>query len=604
MPASNRSAPSPSAGAILVVRVLFLAALVFSWWQARRTPAPQNAPSSHGSGLAFEEVARKLGIEFLHEVCEVAPVLEHIQPQIVGTGASVASVDFDGDGWLDLYVTTMKGSAANALYRNLGDGRFEDVANAVGLADMNEHGRAASHGSIWADIDRDGDQDVLIYRWGRSKLMLQDDNGVFRDATAEAGLDHWMNCATAIWFDFDRDGWLDLFMGGYYREDTDLWKTETTRVLHEDSEFARNGGRNFLFRNLGPGQDGTPRFELLGEEFGIGGNRWTYAAASADFDRDGWPDLYVANDYGAEELFLNREGKRFESALGLGLDEKSKSGMCVALGDVTNREQLCVFITNISESRWLFQGNNLRVNLFPRFERLLNLCTGGHAAQDCGWAWGADFGDLDNDGDQDLVVVNGFRSANPERSYWYQMDKLGGATGQLLEDGRNWPAFEDMSLSGFQGSRVLLTVGRGNMVEVAKRVGVEDTLDGRAVVLPDLFNDGTLDMVVANQNGPLLVYRNQGEAKNWIGFKLIGKRSNPDAIGAEVVAHFGDARQIQVVTAGSGFCSQTDTRVHFGLGDFERPDRVEVRWPSGATQELDASSLEPGQYNVIEEPDA
>jgi hypothetical protein len=185
------------------------------------------------------------------------------------------------------------------------------------------------------------------------------------------------------------------------------------------------------------------------------------------------------------------------------------------------------------------------------------------------------------------------------------MDKLGGATGVLLEDAANWPAFDGMSLAGYQRSCVLLNVGRrGSMLDVAQRVGIEDTYDGRAVVLADLFDDGTLDMIVANQNGPLLIYENRRPAADdWIGYRLRGRESNPDAVGAEVTAHFGDAAQLQVITAGSGFCSQTDARVHFGLGDAPAPLRVEVRWPSGRLQELPPDALVPGRYHAIEEPD-
>tara|TARA_R110002072_G_scaffold197538_3_gene355197 strand:- start:6803 stop:8575 length:1773 start_codon:yes stop_codon:yes gene_type:complete len=586
-----------------VVRASFLGTIVVSWWLSHASSDSPEPASMEG--LAFEEVAHEIGIDFVHATTTIDPSLAHIHPQIVGTGASVSAVDFDDDGWLDLYTTTMGDGAGNGLFRNLGDGTFEDVASSVGLADLNRAGVGVSHGSIWADVDQDGDQDVFVYKWGRSQLFLQGADGRFVDVTADAGLDHWMNCATAIWFDFDKDGWLDLFQGGYYRETTNLWDVETTKVLHEDGEFAYNGGRNFLFRGLGPDADGVLRFANVSDETGIGGGRWTYGAASADFNRDGWPDLYLANDYGAEELFLNQGGKSFVAAEGLGLDLKSKSGMCVAVGDVTNNGDLAVFVTNVSESGWLFQGNNLRVSQLPEEHRLDNLCLGTHAAQDCGWAWGADFGDLDNDGDQDLMVVNGFRSANPDRSYWYQMDKVGGATGRLLEDAANWPPFEDKSLSGFQRSRVLLTQGRRRryMVEVGEKVGITDRLDGRAVVLADLFNDGTLDAVVANQEGPLLVYRNQRPVDDkWIGWKLKGSVGNPDAIGAHVVAHFGDQTQVQVVTAGCGFCSQTDPRLHFGLGEHGAPTKVEIRWPSGRTTEIEPEALQPGRYHVIQEP--
>lgn len=594
----------PASHRVNLVRVVFLGALAFSYLESHRPPtAPP--PELAESGLKFREVAAELGIEFEHRTPELDPQLAHIHPQIVGTGAAVSAVDFDGDGHLDLYATTMADGAANGLFRNLGNEQFEDVAAEVGLADLNREGEGVSHGSLWADVDRDGDQDVLVYKWGRSQLLLQGEDGRFTDVTGAAGLGHWMHCTAALWFDYDRDGWLDLYMGGYYREDTNLWDVESTRVLHNDGEFATNGGRNFLFRGLGLSENGAPLFEEVGEEMGVAGFRWTYGVGSADFNRDGWPDLYVANDYGTEELFFNREGKAFELAEGLGLDAKSKSGMCVSIGDVTNRGQLAVFVTNITESRWLHQGNNLRVSLMPKSHRMMNLSQSGHTAQDCGWAWGADFGDLDNDGDQDLVVVNGFRSADPERSYWYQMDKLGGATGALLEDAALWPAYGEMSLSGFQRTRTMLNTGRGQMIEVGRSIGIDDVLDGRAVVMADLFNDGTLDVVCANQSGPLLVYRNMtAAAGNWIGFELRGSEGHPDAIGAEVIARFGEVTQVQVVTAGSGFCSQTDRRVHFGLGDEARPERIEIRWPSGQTQELDPAQLAPGQYHLIEEPEA
>ena len=582
---------------LLGARVLFGGALVAAWVLSHR-PAPD--PGDRVAGrLAFLEASAELGLSFAHEPPELDPLLAPILPQVAGTGAAVSVVDFDGDGLLDVYATTMAAGSPNALFRNSGE-RFVDVAAEAGLADLNHAGSGASHGSIWADVDRDGDQDVLVYKWGRSQLLLQD-AGVFTDHSREAGLDHWMNCTTAAWFDYDRDGLLDLFMGGYYREDTNLWDLGgDTRIMHEDSEFAFNGGRNYLFRNVG-----AARFEEVGEELGISGSRWTYGVSAADFDGDGWQDLYVANDYGAEELFLNVEGRRFELLTDAGLDTKSKSGMCVSLGDVTNTGRLTVFVTNISEQGWLFQGNNLRICRLPERTWFLNLAEGGHAAQDCGWAWGADFGDLDNDGDQDLVVANGFHSADPERSYWYQMDKLGGATGRLLEDAANWPAFGGMSLSGYQRTNVLLNTSSktANMVDVAERVGVQDRLDGRAVVAADLFNAGRLDLLIANQSGPLLVYRNTHpvEPGDWIGFALRGTRSNPDGVGAEVTAWFGESVQRQVVTAGSGFSSQTDPRVHYGLRG-STLGRVQVRWPSGTVQELSVDQLAPGRYHSVEEP--
>lgn len=591
---------SPSTWRLRLAQLAFAGAIAGAWFVSHRDTTVAR-PRPEGFGFRMTDVTAELGIAFRHELPEVDPKLEHILPQIAGTGASVSVVDFDGDGELDLYTTTMRDGAPNALYRRLGNGRYADIAGQVGLADLNRRGETASHGSLWADLDRDGDQDVVVYGWGWQQVFFQGSDGRFVDRSAESGLRRWMNCSAGTLFDFDRDGLLDVALGGYYHEGSNLWNTETTRVLHEDSEFAHNGGTNFVFRNLGDG-----RFEDVTEELGIGGDRWTYGLAAADFDGDGWQDLYVANDYGTEELFLNRGGERFELAEDLDLDTKSKSGMCVALGDVSNQGLLSVYVTNISEERWLFQGNNLRLNRLRDGKKLPNLAEAGHGAQNCGWAWGAAFGDLDLDGDQDLVVVNGFRSANEDRSYWYQMDKLGGATGRLISDAANWPGFEDMSLSGFQRSKVLLnSQGGRRMVDVAAEVGVEDTYDGRAVVLADLDDDGDLDMVVANQSGPLIVYRNDVDpARSWIGYRLVGTRSNPEGVGAELVCEFGDARQLHVVTAGIGFCSQADARVHVGLGDANRPTAVRIRWPSGLEQELPAEALEPGRYHRVEEPNS
>jgi len=583
---------------LAVVRLAFVAAIFGSYVHTHRSRSAPPADEAGGRGFRMVEVSESIGIRFRHELPEVDPKLSHILPQIAGTGASVSCVDYDDDGDVDLYTTTMRQGASNALYRNRGDGTFEDVAAEVGLADLNRYGEAVSHGSLWGDLDADGDQDVVLYGWGNQRLFLQE-GGKFVDHSADGGVRRWMNCSAGTLFDYDRDGLLDVVLGGYYREDVNLWKVESTRVLHEDGEFARNGGRNVLLRNLGGG-----RFEDVTDAMGIAGDRWTYGFGAADFDGDGWIDLYVANDYGTEELFLNEEGERFELQSGLGLDEKSKSGMCVALGDITNKGSLSIYVTNISEDGWLFQGNNLRINRLAEGGKLPNLAEGGHGAQDCGWAWGAAFGDLDLDGDQDLVVVNGFRSANPDRmSYWYQMDKLGGATGRLIEDAANWTPFEDMSLSGFQRSKVLLTQAGGRMFDVAEEIGVDDLYDGRAVVLADIEADGDLDMIVANQDGPLLVYRNERTRPGaWIGWSLVGSESNRDAAGAEVLVEFGEAKQLHVVTAGIGFCSQADARVHVGLGESERPSAAEVRWPSGIRQKLAPEQLEPGRYHVVKEP--
>jgi len=434
-------------------------------------------------------------------------------------------------------------------------------------------------GAVWGDFDNDGREDVLVYRYGYLALFRNLDGTHFKDVTEEAGLHRWVNSNGAIWIDYDRDGLLDLFVTGYFRSDVDLWHLTTTHIMHNSFEFATNGGGNLLFHNLGNG-----KFEDVTDKMGVRGSRWALASASADFNGDGWPDIYVANDYGPEELYLNDHGKRFVMSKA-GLESESKSGMSVALGDAFNRGRLDAFVTNISERGYLFQNNNLRLNQMLESQRFRNVAEGQIA--DAGWAWGAQFGDLNNDGNNELFVANGFISADRNKSYWYAMSKIAGANGRLFEDAATWPPFGDASLSGYERSRVYLNRGVAGWVDVAKEVGATDEYDGRAVAMADLTNRGAVDVVVANQNQPALLYRDYPDSSNhWIAFKLVGTRSNRSAIGAEVVLESGDLVQRRVIDGGSGFASQNDRRLHFGLGHREWVDRVIIHWPSGTQQVL------------------
>ena len=298
---------------------------------------------------------------------------------------------------------------------------------------------------------------------------------------------------------------------------------------------------------------------------------------------------------------MNQEGKRFERPDNVGLDGESKSGMCVAIGDLWNGERPCMFVTNISKEGFLFQGNNLRVSFLDRGGELEQIARG--PLVDCGWAWGAQFGDLDNDRWQDLVVANGFISASRDRDYWYQMTKLSGATGDIVADAALWPDFEDRSLSGYERTRVLHNLGfRGSRFrEVGLAAGVDSRHDGRAVVVADLENDGRLDLVVANQNGPLEIWRNETDpAKHWIAFRLTGTESGRNAFGAEVRVVQEDRTQLRVHTAASGFSAQNDPRAHFGLGDSDAPVRAVIRWPSGEQQTLEGLAVD--RIHAVEEP--
>jgi len=549
-------------------------------------------------GFYLEEVSQAAGINFIHRSPKLDPRLDPIMPEVASMGASVSIVDFDRDGWPDIYVTNSAVGSKNALYRNMHDGTFKDVAGELGIADLNQPGTGVSTGAVWGDYDNDGYEDLFLIKWGRPELFHNDQGHGFTRVTEQAGLPPWINGNTAIWFDYDGDGLLDLFVGGYYAEDIDLWHLTTTRIMPDSFEYAKNGGRKYLFHNLGNG-----KFEEVSAKLGIGSRRWSLAAAAADLRGTGHPDLFVANDYGVSELYFN-DGKRFhEVGEQTGVGFAPKSGMNAAFGDILNQGRYAVYVSNISEDGILIQGNNLWV---PKEGTASDAIQYQNLARDFGvelggWSFGAQFGDLNNDGTLDLYLTNGYISLDRNRSYWYDFSKVAGGNSTIIGDAKNWPAFEGRSLSGYQTKRLWLNDGAGKFVDVAQAVGVTDTYDGRAVALVDLWNRGVLDAVVANQNGPLLLYKNTVASENeWIEFELEGTTSNRSAIGAQITLFWNSQQQVQEVSGGSGFSAQNDRRLHFGLGRNARVEKAIIRWPSGKVQTIDKPAT--NQLHKMKEP--
>jgi enediyne biosynthesis protein E4 len=549
-------------------------------------------------GFHLQEVAQAAGINFVHHAPTLDHKLDHIMPQVASMGAGASIVDFDRDGWQDIYLTNSGEGSRNCLYRNLGDGTFRDVAQEFGVADVNQTGTGVSMGAVWGDYDNDGFEDLFIYKWGRPELFHNDGGRHFTRVTEQAGLPAWVNANTAIWFDYDGDGLIDLFIGGYYSEDVDLWHLQTTRMMPESFEYAQNGGRKFLFHNLGSG-----KFEEVSGKLGINSRRWALAAAAADLRGTGHQDLFIANDYGVSELYFN-DGKQFrEVGKETGVGFAPKSGMTAAFGDILNQGKYAVYVSNISEDGVLIQGNNLWMPKegtsgdglrYENLARELGVEMGG-------WSWGMQFGDLNNDGTLDLYLTNGYVSADRNKSYWYDFSKVAGGNSTIISDAANWPAMEGRSLSGYQQKRVWLNDGAGKFVDVAQPVGATDTYDGRSVALADLWNRGVLDVVVTNQRGPLLIYKNTVASENqWIDFELEGTASNRSALGAEVKLFWNGRQQVQTVSGGSGFCAENQRRLHFGLGRSAQLEKAVIRWPSGRVQAVDNPLM--GQLNKIKEP--
>jgi len=258
-----------------VIAVPFFAAIGLA---VRLDEGPVRPPADAARpGFELRDETAAAGIHFVHRRPTFDRKIANVEPHVAAVGASVSVADMDGDGWFDLYFTNSRFGQPNALYRNRGDGTFEDVAASAGLADLNRPGEGVSMGSIWGDFDNDGREDVLVYRYGYLALFKNLDGRRFQDVTEAAGLRRRVNSNGAIWLDYDRDGLLDLYVTAYFRDEIDLWHLATTRIMHNSFEFATNGGKNLLFHNLGNGG-----FEDVTDRLGVGSTRWTLAAASAD----------------------------------------------------------------------------------------------------------------------------------------------------------------------------------------------------------------------------------------------------------------------------------------------------------------------------------
>src|SRR6185437_6855919 len=586
--------------------LLLFAALLATPLVLKRAPVLRASPAADAKsaalsryGFFLEEVSHSAGIDFVHHAPALDPKLAPIMPEVASMGASVSIVDYDRDGWPDIYVVDSREGGRNALYQNLHDGTFKDVAPELGIADVNQPGTGVSTGAVWGDYDNDGYEDLLLIKWGRPELYHNDQGRGFTRVTEQVGLPPWVNANTAIWFDYDGDGLLDFFVGGYYNENVDLWHLASTKMMPDSFEYAKNGGRKYLFHNLGGG-----KFEEVSEKEGISSRRWALAAAAADLRGTGHQDLFVSNDYGVSELYLN-DGKKFhESGEATGVGFAPKSGMNASFGDIMNQGKYAVYVSNISEEGVLIQGNNLWVPKESasgandlKFENLAR----EFGVEIGGWSFGAQFGDLNNDGTLDLYLTNGYVSLDRNKSYWYDFSKIAGVHALIIEDAKNWPAMEGRSLSGYQSKHLLLNDGSGKFIDVAQSAGATDTYDGRAVAFADLWNTGALDVVVANERGPLLIYKNTVTPENkWIEFALEGTTSNRSAIGAQVTLYWNGQQQVQSVSGGSGFAAQNQRRIHFGLGTTPQIEKVVIRWPSGKTQTLTSAKI--GEINVVKEP--
>jgi hypothetical protein len=536
-------------------------------------------PQKHNDyGFHFEDITQKAGLDFTHEKPAFDNKVENIWPWLASTGAGIATADYNNDGFMDLYFVNSRHGSKNALYRNNGDGTFQEVGMQAGVADVNQEG--ISEAAVWFDFDNSGFPSLFVGAWGKSRLFKNNGDGTFTDITqsARVGYQGYVNKAIAL--DYNRDGFLDLYLGCYFRETDNLWNLSSTKIMHDDFERARNGGRNVLYRNNG---DGT--FTDVSKETGVDDTGWTLAVGSADINVDGWPDIYNANDFGPDSLFLNEQGKRFTKVVQhRGIGDDTFKGMNVDFADVFHDGRLAFYISNINKPTYLLEGNQLwhqdgNGTFVDRAEEM--------GVIHSGFSWGARFLDVNNSGNMSLMVTNGFISASKDEDYWFDMGILATTPGYVVEDTKNWPPFGNKSMSGHESKYLFLNNGK-SFTNVAQDVGITFTEDGRGVSAVDLLNRGALDLVFANQGGPAKAYQNVNTTGNhWIKLHLIGRApSNRDAVGARVTFEVNGIKTVMERDGGNSHGGQSDPRLHLGLGKAENVDKITIRWPSGRVQEL------------------
>ncbi|MBI4483376.1 MAG: CRTAC1 family protein [Acidobacteria bacterium] len=533
------------------------------------------------AGLEFVDMRDSSGVAFLHT--GGSPEKKYIIDTVSG---GVALLDHDNDGDLDLYFVNgssldiLSGRASpvrNRLYRNDGNFRFTDVTDQAGVGDT-----GWGMGACAADFDNDGDVDLYVTNLGPNVLYRNNGDGRFSDVTAKAGVGDSRWSTGAAFADYDQDGDLDLYVANYV--DVDFQKLPEpgqSKYCYYRGLPVMCGPRglkpasHILYRNNG---DGTftdvsqpSRIAEAPPAYGLG-------VVWGDYDNDGDSDLYVANDSMPNFLFRNNgDGTLDEVALLAGValseDGKEQAGMGVDFGDYDGDGWLDLYKTNFSDDT-----NNLYRNLGDNFFEDVAHKTGHGETTWSYLGWGTSFFDFDNDGDLDLLAVNGH--------VYPQVDGKGVGTSYR--------------------QRPLLFENRGGtFVEVAAQRGaaLNQPRSSRGAAFGDLDDDGDVDVVVNNMDDLPSLWRNEGgNRRGWIQFDLRGTRSNRSAVGARVTIWVGKRRQIAEVKAGSSYLSQSDPRLHLGLGEARRADRVEIRWPSGLVQTF--TDLEGNALYEIREGDS
>jgi enediyne biosynthesis protein E4 len=540
---------------------------LWRWTGAPLLRAAEVVHPASGSPVTFVDVAESAGLNTPNVWGAV-----HNKKYIIETkGSGIAFFDYDHDGWLDIYLTNgtrldaywPPGQAPTThLYKNNRDGTFTDVTERSGLART-----GWQTGVCVGDYNNDGWDDLFLTFWGHNALFRNNGDGTFTDVTRKAGLYQdavrWGTGCTFL--DYDRDGFLDLFVANYIVLDLANVPAPGEGTYCQWKGFpvmcgprGLPAGSNILYHNNG---DGT--FTDVSERAGIlkTGPRYAIGVVSYDFDNDGWPDIYVAVDSEASILFHNRHDGTFEDiALMAGCayseDGQEQAGMGLAVGDYDCDGWLDIFKTNFADDTCDLYHNNGD----GTFTDATALAGVAQDTQDV--KWGCGFVDYDNDGWPDICQVNG----------------------------HVYPAVDDHHLTQtFKEPRVVYhNLGNGRFKNVSAEMGpgISERYSSRGCAFGDYDNDGDVDILVNNMNDrPSLLRNDGGNRQNWIKLKLLGTQCNRTAIGARAWVTTGKHRQMDEVHSGASVMSQSDFRLHFGVGKARKIDEIEVQWPTTGKRE-------------------
>ncbi|HEV3146101.1 MAG TPA: CRTAC1 family protein [Gemmataceae bacterium] len=535
-----------------------VAAVAFGLLGCRRDVPP--APAADAGPPWFEDVTEKAGLNFIHDA---GPGGEYFLPEIMGSGAAL--FDCDNDGRLDIYLVQNggpKSSARSRLFRQKEDGTFEDISAGSGL-DVAGYGM----GVAIADVNNDGWPDVLLTTFHGVRLFLNNGNCTFTEVTKEAGLNsvHWATSASFL--DYDRDGWLDLVVVHYvdYHEGDPCIGPSYRRDYCHPSLFAGTAAQ--LFHNLGPKAKGKVGFEDVTMKSGLA--RLPSAGLGvlcADFNGDGWPDIFVANDSRPNHLWINqKDGTFHEEAVVRGCAYnalgRAEANMGIAYGDVYGDGLPALCVTHLTD-----EYNTLWKQGPPGLFSDKTVASGLTAANWRATGFGVVMADFNQDGHLDLAIVNG-RVSRPSTS---------------KSRGFEWNDYAERN-------QIFANEGRGHFRDLspANPGFCEAARLGRGLCGGDIFGNGRVDLLATNAHGPARLYRNVApQAGHWLMIRAIVPEWKRDAYGATVTVAADGKQWTRLIQPGSSYLCSNDPRAHFGLGNVEKVDSIRITWPDGVVEDF------------------